>query len=343
VFKLISVGLIGAYYIKETERPLISKLVFNVFTPTLIFYNMAKFASFHQIIVWWSLPTNLIIHTFFGLFIGWIISLFSPKEIRNIILAATSMGNNNSLPLILASSIIIDGPILTYVSIVASMSTLIRFSLGNYLLSPPVQNYIPLVSIEPVSDIDDTEKRFDYYHIIKIKYLPTIQKILCPPIISAIISLIVASVTKIQSSIFQTNAPLSFIADTTKTLSACAIPCIILNLGSVLRKKRLGHFPITTLCAIILTRFIILPLIGSLIVYFAVKNKVFVPPDNGFTLILLIINTMPTGINLHGISVKHKYGEEEIATIIFWQYLIAVAVVPINLYVCMKVLPFYRT
>lgn len=96
-------GLLG-----PNTRDAINALIFNVFTPALIFYNVGASVTPARLLRWWPLVTNLLLNTGVGLLLGALVCRCIPQvppRLRRVVLAACSMGNNNNLPLVLASSI----------------------------------------------------------------------------------------------------------------------------------------------------------------------------------------------------------------------------------------------
>ncbi|GMI68971.1 PIN-LIKES 7 [Hibiscus trionum] len=91
----------------EDTRRYLNKLVFVVFTPSLMFASLAKTVTLQDIISWWFMPVNIGITYLVGGIIGWIVvKILRPKpHLEGLIIATCSSGNMGNLLLIVVPAI----------------------------------------------------------------------------------------------------------------------------------------------------------------------------------------------------------------------------------------------
>ncbi|GMJ07853.1 PIN-LIKES 7 [Hibiscus trionum] len=91
----------------EDTRRNLNKLVFVVFTPSLMFASLAKTVTLQDIISWWFMPVNVGITYLVGGIFGWIVvKILRPKpHLEGLIMATCSSGNMGNLLLIVVPAI----------------------------------------------------------------------------------------------------------------------------------------------------------------------------------------------------------------------------------------------
>lgn len=114
ILQVLLISLLGAFlatdYSKiltaDTRRSL-NKLVFVVFTPSLMFASLAKTVTLQDIISWWFMPINIGFTFLFGIILGWLLVkiLKPPPYLEGLIIATTSAGNLGNLLLIIVPAI----------------------------------------------------------------------------------------------------------------------------------------------------------------------------------------------------------------------------------------------
>ncbi|GJT86468.1 PIN-LIKES 7-like protein [Tanacetum coccineum] len=94
----------------DTRRSL-NKIVFVVFTPSLIFASLAKTVTLGDIISWWFMPINIGITFLCGGVLGWIATkLIKPKpHLEGLLIAMCSTGNLGNILLIVVPAICTEG------------------------------------------------------------------------------------------------------------------------------------------------------------------------------------------------------------------------------------------
>ncbi|KAJ6736970.1 hypothetical protein OIU85_019078 [Salix viminalis] len=91
---------------KDARRSL-NKMVFMVFTPSLMFASLAKTVTLEDIISWWFMPVNIGFTFLIGGILGWIlVKILRPKpHLEGLVIATCSSGNLGNLLLIIIPAI----------------------------------------------------------------------------------------------------------------------------------------------------------------------------------------------------------------------------------------------
>ncbi|CAN4078576.1 unnamed protein product [Withania somnifera] len=88
-------------------RKSLNRIVFVIFTPSLMFASLAESVTFQDIISWWFMPVNVGLTFLFGGILGWIaVKILKPKPyLEGLIIATCSSGNLGNLLLIVIPAI----------------------------------------------------------------------------------------------------------------------------------------------------------------------------------------------------------------------------------------------
>jgi predicted permease len=114
IVQILLIGVLGAYLatghsniLTPNARKDINKIVYAVFTPALVFSNLAKTVTLQDIISWWFMPVNIGIIFLVGGIIGWIaVKILKPqKHLRGLIIASCSAGNFGTLLVIIIPAV----------------------------------------------------------------------------------------------------------------------------------------------------------------------------------------------------------------------------------------------
>ncbi|KAH7427296.1 hypothetical protein KP509_10G038100 [Ceratopteris richardii] len=157
IVKVLLLGAFGALLatpylniLPQDARYHLNKLVFSVYTPALVFCNLAQSVSPAKIIDWWFLPVNVIMTFFIGTLLGLIVvKVLKPQpSLERITVACCSSGNVGNLPLLLVPAVCLDSKglfkqsevciqnSLAYVSFGLAITTLILWTYTFHLLKP---------------------------------------------------------------------------------------------------------------------------------------------------------------------------------------------------------------
>ncbi|GMI68270.1 PIN-LIKES 5 [Hibiscus trionum] len=114
ILQVLLISLLGAFlasdYCKllpEDTRRSLNRIVFVVFTPSLMFASLAKTVTFQDIISWWFMPLNIGLTFLVGGILGWImVKILKPKPyLEGLIITMCSSGNLGNLLLIIVPAI----------------------------------------------------------------------------------------------------------------------------------------------------------------------------------------------------------------------------------------------
>ncbi|CAL5086923.1 unnamed protein product [Urochloa decumbens] len=114
IIQVLLIGVVGAYLasgfsnvLTTSARRDMNKVVFTVFTPSLMFASLAKTVTLEDVISWWFMPVNIAITFIVGGILGWIACniLKPPQHFRGLIMAFCSAGNLGNLLLIIVPAV----------------------------------------------------------------------------------------------------------------------------------------------------------------------------------------------------------------------------------------------
>ncbi|KAK4762894.1 hypothetical protein SAY86_008662 [Trapa natans] len=114
VLQVLLISFLGAFMatgycnlLPTDARRSLNKIVFIVFTPSLMFASLAKTVTLQDIISWWFMPINIGITFLVGGILGWLlVKLLKPKpHLEGLVIATCSAGNLGNLMLIVVPAI----------------------------------------------------------------------------------------------------------------------------------------------------------------------------------------------------------------------------------------------
>ncbi|MBA0828593.1 hypothetical protein Goarm_013253 [Gossypium armourianum] len=178
LLKLLSLTVIGLFLahpktqiIPRATFKLLSKLVFALFLPCLIFTELGESITIDSIARWWFIPVNVLISTFVGCLLGLLVVIICrpPPEYKRFTIVMTAFGNTGNLCLAIVGSVCHTsnspfGPHchsrgVAYVSFAQWVAVILVYTLVYHMMEPPLQFYEVLeerTEIEeqrPVNDI----------------------------------------------------------------------------------------------------------------------------------------------------------------------------------------------
>ncbi|CAK9216745.1 unnamed protein product [Sphagnum troendelagicum] len=89
------------------SRRVLSKLVFSLFLPCLIFTQLGTAISFQKIFLWWFIPVNIVIGAVLGCTLGYLMALLvrPPPQFFNFFVIMVGIGNIGNIPLVIIGAI----------------------------------------------------------------------------------------------------------------------------------------------------------------------------------------------------------------------------------------------
>ena len=157
VLSLTIIGLVLAHpklqvLTKNTFR-LLSKLVFVLFLPCLIFTHLGQSITLENFILWWFIPVNVVISTAVGCILGYLVAIICrpPPEFFRFTIIMTAFGNTGNLPLAIVGSVCHSrkhpfGPNchtngVSYVSFAQWVAVILVYTLVYHMMEPPLEYY----------------------------------------------------------------------------------------------------------------------------------------------------------------------------------------------------------
>ncbi|OIW17334.1 hypothetical protein TanjilG_22446 [Lupinus angustifolius] len=154
---LIVIGLVLAnprkQFIPKATFKLLSKLVFALFLPCLIFTELGESITLKNFGNWLFIPVNVLVSTAIGCFLGYLVVLICrpPPELRRFTIIMTGFGNTGNLALSIVVSVCHtkDNPFgpscytrgVAYVSFSQWVAVILVYTLVYHMMEPPMQYY----------------------------------------------------------------------------------------------------------------------------------------------------------------------------------------------------------
>ncbi|XP_058091580.1 protein PIN-LIKES 2 [Magnolia sinica] len=160
LLKLLSLAVIGLVLahpkiqiVPKATFKLLSKLVFALFLPCLIFTHLGKSITLHNVLLWWFVPVNVLLSTVIGCILGYLVALVCrpPPEFFRFTIMMTGFGNTGNLPIAIVGSVCHspDNPFgptchrdgVTYVSFAQWVAVILVYTLVYHMMEPPLEYY----------------------------------------------------------------------------------------------------------------------------------------------------------------------------------------------------------
>lgn len=160
LMKLISLTIIGlilahpkSQIIPKATFKLLSKLVFALFLPCLIFTELGESITLKNFALWWFIPVNVLVSTIIGFFLGLLVVAICkpPPQFNRFTIIMTAFGNTGNLSLAIVGSVCHtkDSPFgahchsrgVAYVSFAQWVAVILVYTLVYHMMEPPLQFY----------------------------------------------------------------------------------------------------------------------------------------------------------------------------------------------------------
>lgn len=160
LLKLLSLTIIGiilahpkTQIVPKATFKLLSKLVFALFLPCLIFIHLGESITLKNFSLWWFIPVNVVLSTTIGCFLGLLVAVICrpPPEFFRFTVVVTGLGNTGNLQLAIVSSVChsADNPFgkechrtgVAYVSFAQWVAVLIVCTFVYHMMEPPLDYY----------------------------------------------------------------------------------------------------------------------------------------------------------------------------------------------------------
>ncbi|WOL03833.1 protein PIN-LIKES 2 [Canna indica] len=154
---LTVIGLILAHprtqILPRATFKLLSKLVFALFLPCLIFVHLGQSVTLNDVLLWWFVPVNVLISTVLGCLLGFVVCLVCrpPPQFVRFTIIMTGFGNTGNLPIAIVGSVChnSDNPFgpgcsrtgIAYVSFAQWVAVILVYTFVYHMMEPPMQYY----------------------------------------------------------------------------------------------------------------------------------------------------------------------------------------------------------
>lgn len=160
LMKLLSLTVIGlvlahpkTQIIPKATFKLLSKLVFALFLPCLIFTHLGQSITLDNVALWWFIPVNVLVSTVIGCLLGYLVVIICrpPPQFIRFTIIMTAFGNTGNIPLAVVSSVCHtkDNPFgpdchrkgVAYVSFAQWVAVILVYTLVYHMMEPPMEYY----------------------------------------------------------------------------------------------------------------------------------------------------------------------------------------------------------
>ncbi|KAF3432225.1 hypothetical protein FNV43_RR26964 [Rhamnella rubrinervis] len=160
LLKLLSLTVIGlvlahpkSQMIPKATFKLLSKLVFALFLPCLIFTELGESITLDNFARWWFIPVNVLVSICIGCLLGYLVVIICrpPPQFTRFTIIMTAFGNTGNLPLAVVGSVChtSDNPFgshcqsrgVAYVSFAQWVAVILVYTLVYHMMEPPLEYY----------------------------------------------------------------------------------------------------------------------------------------------------------------------------------------------------------
>ncbi|KAF7827704.1 protein PIN-LIKES 2 [Senna tora] len=180
LLKLLSLTIIGLLLahpklqmIPRATFKLLSKLVFALFLPCLIFTELGESITFKNFVDWWFIPVNVLVSTALGCLLGLLVVVICrpPPRFNRFTVIMTGFGNTGNLSIALVGSLCHskDNPFgkhchssgVAYVSLSQWVAVILVYTLVYHMMEPPMEYYEVVdegTEIEEIRSVNDISR-----------------------------------------------------------------------------------------------------------------------------------------------------------------------------------------
>lgn len=154
---LTVIGIILAHpkfqLVPRATFKLLSKLVFVLFIPCLIFVHLGQSITLKEAVQWWFVPVNVLISTAIGCVLGYAVAIICkpPPQFFRLTVIMTGFGNTGNLSIAIIGSVCHSsnqpfGPQcrqigIAYVSFAQWVAVILVYTLVYHMMEPPMEYY----------------------------------------------------------------------------------------------------------------------------------------------------------------------------------------------------------
>ncbi len=290
---------------------IISKLVFYVFLPCMLFTKTAAYITPERISGIWIFPASFLLFMFLGLGLSYLtVKIFKTnRDFVRPVIASTTFHNSGYLPISLMVTACEVFPVLrndpaaeresiTFISAYLLTSTTLLWTLGFAIIS------------------GRNHRTFDW------------KKVITPPIIGLVAGTAIGLVPPVSKVLVHGSGLLFPLFGAADLLARGVIPCVLLLVGAGLANlPKVGGICKKTVISAIAIRLIIIPAFALVYIYFlrkwGIMEMTLLP-----SLVLAVEACMPPANNLIVMaSLTDQKAESGLAILMFWSYLVSIVTI----------------
>jgi predicted permease len=283
----------------------ISQLIFRLTLPCLLFSSIVRELSFDTLRAAWIVPAFAVFLNTTGIVAGYLISsILRPKApFRRSMIAATAFANSGYAPLAVFAALAMQHPELFGENVDTEGTSLVSIYLVTY--SPMLWMIgFRLVSQKSLKEV-------------------TLKQLLPPPVMAALLAMVLALIPWAKSLFVGDTAVLGGVYSAAQLLGKMTMPAALIIIGA-----NLAHGPmrnaikIRTIVGASIGRYLIVPIV-ALTVLLTLQSMGMVLPRLVFFL-LMLQSFVPPALNLVVMCQVQEKNQEEMASLMFWMYMIGV-------------------
>nr|XP_024396348.1 protein PIN-LIKES 6-like isoform X2 [Physcomitrium patens] len=343
-------------------RKLLSKLVFALFLPCLIFTQLGKAVTLQSIIEWWFIPINVVLGASFGCALGYLVALIvrPPPQYFNFTVVMIGIGNIGNIPLVIIASICRDesNPFgldptvcntngVAYISFGQWVGAVIVYTFAFHMLAPP--KTVPtndekalVIKVEGDKDVNElsngTASNVNDTDSLHVSLLRS-----CQP----------TKLQKVRQGVarkWRWLAKSSLLKDICQPPVVSSLLALIIGATPTLKElffeehsvfffftdslNMLGGAMVPCIMLVLGGN-----LIGGLTIVQTANHLGFLPANNKlFRFVLLLQHSMPTSILAGAVASLRGHGAKEASAILFWEHILAIFSIAIWLILYINVL-----
>ncbi|GLU10707.1 hypothetical protein SLE2022_274930 [Rubroshorea leprosula] len=183
ISKLLSIALIGLVlthpkiqFLPKATLNVLSRLVFYLFLPCLIFTHLGPYMSLRHFVEWWFIPVNVIISTTVGCVLGCLVAFICrpPPEFFRFTVIMTAFGNTGNIPIVVVSAVChtTDNPFgsscsegVAYVSFSQWVSVVLVYTFVYHMMEPPLEYWKTAAEEEEEDEAEIVEIEEEQVHV----------------------------------------------------------------------------------------------------------------------------------------------------------------------------------
>lgn len=298
----------------------LSQIVYRLMLPCLLFTSILESVSISSLMRWWVIPALSFGYIAAGFVVGGIIAAVvrPPAAFRRGMIASVAFANSGYAPL----------------SIIAALGPQALDLFGG---RPAVAEGIAYISLflivySPMTWI------FGYQYLAHHKSQERwTSRIFTPPTGAVLAALVLGLIPWTRALFVGADAPLRTVFDAAGILGKAVVPCILLMIGVDLAEgPKAEHVDTKTVTGSCVGRFLLFPLIAFPAVL--LLRRFGLIESRMMLFVLLIESFMPVAVNLTLIHRILGHHEKEMASVTFWQYLVAVPAMAVWISIALAVI-----